>query len=149
MTDMGIVGFVVARMEEREQRALAATVPGAWEIRHNPHGSSAEGEWEIFGTTTGGTIAEVVGDGWEGGGVWHQADAEFIAANSPAAVLADIAATRQLLDEIEAITVRLTDGSVDPNALERPAGRMLRAIASRDADHPGFDPSWKIAKRTT
>lgn len=71
-------------------------------------------------------------------------DGEHIAYWDPARVLADIAAKRALLAEIESITMRPADGSPDDEWMKRPAGRMLCALASAYAGRPDFDPAWRI-----
>lgn len=62
----------------------------------------------------------------------------------PARVLREVEAKRKLLAEIGSITMTRLDGEADPGELERPAGRMLRAIAAPYADHPDFDPAWRL-----
>ncbi len=62
--------------------------------------------------------------------------------HDPARVLAEIAAKRQLLHEID-LTLRPLPGYPDSHAHERPAGRMLRTLAAAYADHPDYDPAWK------
>ena len=69
--------------------------------------------------------------------------AEHIAAHDPGRVLADLTAKRALLDEIEMLTI-IPGWGDDPDRLNRPAGRMLRALASVYAEHPDFDPAWRI-----
>jgi hypothetical protein len=114
-------------------------------------------EWQIVGSrklTYGNGVSEIVTaiDVTNQPAVWAEliyvkSDiddmSDHLVRHSPARVLADIAAKRQLLDEIEAITIRRTDGE-DPDALDRPAGRMLRVLAAPYADRPGYDDAWKI-----
>jgi hypothetical protein len=143
MTEPDIVAFLTRCLDEDQQRAEACAVPGGWQIRESDTQSSAEGEWTIFGVTAEGTIAEIVGDGWEGGGVWQQPDAEFIAANSPARVLADIAAKRQLL-KVHAGD-HVCAGWEGESYFDDGDGCLTaRLMAAPYADRPGYNPAWGI-----
>lgn len=161
MTELDIVAFLTRCLDEAQQRAEACAVPGGWQVRQSDTQSSTEGEWTISGVSAEGTIAEIVGDGWEGGGVWNQADAEFIAANSPARVLADIAAKRRRLalhqrhdadphvcafPWCEFCTHLDYDGDEDHQHIEPWPCLHLRIDAAPYADRPGYNPAWTVGE---
>jgi len=148
---MDIVEFLRARYAERRALAEAATVPSGWEIR--PNHSDYAPAWEVCGVSDGGTIAEVIGDGWEGGGVWHEADARFIAANGPAYVLADLAAKERIIEEAYAARENWRHGAGTMGTTEEVARAterrdvltfVARLLAAPYADHPDYGPAWAL-----
>lgn len=88
----GPLEFVEAAHKQAEEIARAAT-PGPWTAHKYSWGDDFEASIGTYDETN------VVGHGYEGGGVVNWADAVFIAANDPAAVLRRIAAERKLLAE--------------------------------------------------
>jgi hypothetical protein len=133
-----IVGFVRARLGEREQAAQAST-PGPW--RYNPRQ-----QWHTPAEIAGGLAGEeFVGAGPRDATVGVAAtgpadhpqsmvDASFIAGNDPTFVLADIDAKRRRLDWIEE---RLAAGDGEP------AGWLLRVEALPYARHPDYRSAWR------
>lgn len=145
---MDIAEFLTARYDEAQARAEACAQPGPWQARFDPSGNhaSSAGEWEIIGVSAGGTSYEVVGSGWEGGGVWQQADAEFIAANSPAVVLADVASKRAIVEGYQSAVTQAAAGGLAKRAfaflLVQAMRLVLRDLAAPYAEHPDYDPAW-------
>jgi hypothetical protein len=101
MSEHPAVAYLLAAHERAEGQARAAT-PGPWFAQRHDWGdddfaadigteAAASGAW--WGS------ANVVGHGYEGGGVVEIADADFIAANHPGTVLARVAAEREILAE--------------------------------------------------
>jgi hypothetical protein len=74
--------------------------------------------------------------------------AGHVAHHDPGRVLAEVAALRRLLDELEPLLgfearedYDNTDNVWSEIASER-ADRLVRLLASIDADHPDYDPAW-------
>ncbi|MCX4751759.1 DUF6221 family protein [Kitasatospora sp. NBC_01287] len=92
MAEGSAVEFLRQAHVRAEELARAAT-RGPWTVHSHDWTSS-------FAASIGHHFeADVVGGGHEGGGVVDLADAEFIVANDPAAVLRRVAAERQILAE--------------------------------------------------
>lgn len=102
MTDQHpAVTFLLAAHERAEQQARKAT-PGPW--YSNPHDWGDDDFAADVGTAEAGPgrwygEGNVVGHGYEGGGVVEMPDAVFIAANDPAAVLRRVVGEREILAE--------------------------------------------------
>ncbi|MFB8182615.1 DUF6221 family protein [Streptomyces sp. NPDC055966] len=126
MTDTDqMVTWLRAAMDEAERISKAAATPGPWTAHKYTWGDDFEASIGTYDETN------VVGHGYEGGGVVWWTDAVFIAANNPAAVLRRIAVDRQLLDDL------LTE---QHNVVEDPAYTCPAATAERDGGrnyHPG------------
>jgi hypothetical protein len=146
-----ILAFVNARLDEREAAAKAAT----------------EGEWHWV--DPGGKVKQALVAGtWDRQHGWRTVlpsangdvypscfDAEHIALNDPAFVLADVAAKRRIVDaalrhlavidgewgcchSAEAIAAgRCPDNSPDQS-------EIIRQLAAPFAQHPDFDPAWAV-----
>lgn len=141
---MGIVEFLRARYDERAQKARAA-MPGPWYVDDD---QLAEGGWIVMGQPKPGWADAIVNAGHDDGGIGTLADAEFIADNDPAWVLADVAAKRRILDWLE------EDARFDmPAAKAQAASReewylitvartTIKLMALPYASHPDYDPAW-------
>lgn len=81
---------VVERGLRADESAARAASPGPWSIRKTPY--AMDDELGIFSDDS-----EIVGSGYEGGGVWDRPTAEHIARHDPSRVLADVQAKRDLL----------------------------------------------------
>lgn len=129
MTDL--IAFLTARYDEE----------GAALERIEDHSEPWRGEWIVKARTLytyNGWCLAVIAREYP----WRPAVLKHIVAYDPARVLADLTAKRALLDEIEMLTI-IPGWGDDPDRLNRPAGRMLRALASVYAEHPDFDPAWR------
>lgn len=103
MSEHPAVAFLRQAHARAEELARAAT-PDPWTVHPYDWTSS-------FDASIGHYFeADVVGGGHEGGGVVDMADAEFIAANSPAAVLRRITAGRAILAEHRLVKTQGYDG---------------------------------------
>lgn len=122
-----IADFLRARYAERRALAEAAT-PGPWEgvVDHHQRGEVNASVWS---DKLGYYITEHISSGDR-----HEADAQHIAANDPAAVIADLDAKLRILDEvvpgIDAMEDRIDGewGAGDPAEREsmRPCSASLR-----------------------
>lgn len=145
----GIVAFVHARYDELEAAANAAD-DGPWTTKKNPGSGD---DWSILGkpTTTARydpsaqqhvavpTRRKIAGPGYEGGGVWGDANAQHIALNDSAHVLACIAAARARVD----LALQLIAERAHP--FWASTGRqLLKLEVAPFASHPDFDPAWTV-----
>lgn len=107
-----------AALDAEEATASAAT-PGPW-IAHAYTDYDCDFEATIGTGHDTHDTANVVGHGYEGGGVQSMTDARHIAAHDPAFVLADITAKRALIDLHRPIRQRSTGsggGTIDDCAI--------------------------------
>lgn len=123
---MDIIEFLTARIDEDENTARAAGSGEHWIMARR--------------TDRGHLIASDFADEIA---VASPSARHHIVRWDPARVLAEVASKRLLLGEIERITMR---SEQDDQELERPAGRTLRALASAYAEHPDFDPQWRLGE---
>jgi hypothetical protein len=115
-----VVEFLLARIAEHEAVALAANTDEARLPWSDPNLTPVPPEkW-----------GDLV-DGYLGGEI-----GVHCAVWTPARVLAEAAAKRAILAEIE----RVLPVSIDPMT---PAGVVALAMAQPFADHPDFDPAWR------
>lgn len=145
MTD--IIAFLSARTDWAETVALAAqeSDPAPWSANVS---TSASGTEKRSGHGAGLVIASDDTALWdcEGSSMLCMTvpTATHVAYHDPARALREVAAGRALLREIEAITIRQPDGALGEGFLDRPAGRLLRAMASAHSAHPDYNPAWKV-----
>lgn len=146
-----VVAFVLARLDERERAARAAT-PGPW--HHDPrklwlHGEAFErydlskGE-EFVGYGEPSPFRGCVAATGPADDRQSMADAAFIAGNDPVVVLADIAVKRKILDLYQ----------LDHDDAGRPVclggygeayWDVVCLLASEFDQHPDYDPAWQPA----
>jgi hypothetical protein len=110
MTEHPAVAYLRNGLARAEALAQAAT-PGPW-FAHTHDWNDHEFAADIGTSPTPGPdqAANVVGHGWESGGVVEQHDADFIAANSPDAVLRRVQAERAVLALHEPVESEYADG---------------------------------------
>lgn len=134
-----LIEFLRARLDEREAKARAAT-RGPWLVEHDEDKAIAVRSYdpslgaEAYGEATVAYDPNDYGDG----------DFAHIAANNPEFVLADVAATRELLSEHQDTGIGLCGTCVDwlNDHLKWPC-RTVRLLALPYADHPQYRESWK------
>lgn len=126
----GLVEFLRARLDERAAAAeeVQRTHPGPW--RYLP---------DEYAYVRDATDSVVMYDE----GALYPAGAMFIAANDPAAVLADVAAKRALIEEIEGLETQI-DGEWGNGTGFTDSQTALRFLAAPFAGHPEFDPAWAV-----
>lgn len=173
--------FLTARLDEREALARAAH-PGRWHPTHRrkDHGDGSHSEaygidsdtpvsmplttrGEMWDVETVVWIAEDRDYGYPEPGIDRRENAEFIAANDPTFVLADIAAKRRIIGLHELTVKRVPAPPFDaatgkPNApefdvdcaicgwasLEPSSGcETLRLLTPADAHHPDYREEWR------
>jgi hypothetical protein len=150
---MTLVEFLLARLAEDEAAALAAT-PGPWELRdlgdETFNSDDRAGWWWVWRKDVPHYAGVMEVDHADpempigvaaitdhDRGAPERSDAEHIARWNPARVLAEVAAKRAILTEIE----RILPVCIDPMT---PAGMVALAMAQPYADRPGFDPAWNV-----
>jgi hypothetical protein len=147
----GIVEFLTARLDEDEATANRAINP----VPRQPTDSR---NWSVeeFVPSEEGAVPAVtwVSDQEEMGVAQVNGDAKavHIARHDPARVLADVAAKRAII-EWHAVRRTARDAR-DPEeqatvdicwcGYDRPCA-TLRHLAAPYADHPGYDPTWRLA----
>lgn len=125
--------FLLARIAEDEAVAQEAT-PGPWHMEPVVYGPPEEG-WgaaDMGDVTTGEGTGVVSHMYYEGGGASIK-NAAHIARHDPARVLAECEAKRRIVewmsDEVEYVVF---------------GDDVLRALATVYADHPDYQPEWKL-----
>jgi hypothetical protein len=129
----GLVEFIRARLDERAAQAVAAQQrhPSPWRLRSH--------ESDYWMVTDSGAGEVVIYDE----GVPSQEAAAFIVANDPTHVLADVAAKRALIEEIEGLETQIDNEWGSGRGF--PDGETaLRFLAAPFAGHPDFHPSWAV-----
>jgi hypothetical protein len=130
---MDLVEFLLARLAEDEQAALAAAAP-----------HKAAREWWVDpwydGTGDRADIRTRLGIITSGTGGFEAVPAEHVARHDPARVLAEVEAKRRIVDAF----VRHDEESSDPceSCWAQGLGEALRLLALPYADHPECHPSW-------
>lgn len=119
------VAFLRARLDEDEKTARAAA-EGPWKIRKSTRALDDE-----LGISSGDV--EIVGPGYEGGGVWDRPDAEHIIRHDPARVLDEVDAKRRILDECNW-------GGPDHGDVY---WAVLERLALPYAGHPDYRGEWR------
>lgn len=148
MTDTDeLVAFLRARLGEDERVAREATA-GPW--RHNPdkHWRKPGTSWfeeAVFAGPAGSDATCVAGTG-ESDDSQSTADARHIALWDPARVLAEVAAKRRILDELDKERDQLERSGYRPTdvspALAR-LHRVARFLALPYADHADYREQWR------
>lgn len=127
---MTLTEFLTARYDEREAVARRAY---------------SQGEWRSGSTY--GMFVSVEARSWTVvSGEWERSDADHIALNDPAYVLADIAAKREIV-ELHSGDEPLCGWSQDARTShdEEPPCDTLRLLALPYTDHPDYDEAWRVA----
>jgi hypothetical protein len=131
-----IVEFLTARYDEWENVARRTYSQGAWRSG-----------------STYGMFVSVEARSWTVvSGEWERSDADHIALNDPAYVLADIAAKRAIVELAEDATgldaqvdSEFRVGRRDEVAEPYVGDLILRALAQPYAEHPDYDPAWRMS----
>jgi len=135
---MNILAFVRARLDEDQAVARAAD-PGPWEVITRP----SEDGFRIR-RVDDPSAEDVVGPGYEDGGVWQDDNATHIARHDPARVLRDVAAKQRILAVHRPYVVEPDQaclGCAGDNVWERCP--VLRALAAVYDDHPDYREEWR------
>lgn len=147
-----LIEFLKARLDEREALARAAN-PGPWTLRR---GTGTRGDdWaDVYARPEPDAdeddyppcVIETEG----GANPPNLVDAEHIAANDPAYVLADVAAKRQIVAMCEFLLetreVQEAAGELSDYSLGRAhaGGGVLRRLALPFAEHPDYREEWRV-----
>jgi hypothetical protein len=133
---MTITEFLEDRYDEDEAAARAASVgPWLWV------GDIDQDEGSLY-AADGDMVLSAHGMHTEGFLAVDEGDAAHITLHDPARVLADIAAKRAIMENMAGVK------------MEQPAIRIyreglaevtLRMLAHPYAEHPDFDPAWRVA----
>lgn len=162
-----IHAFIAARLDEDEAAARAAIVQrengDQWRVGH----ATRREDYEFVSIhTPPPTVVEIAGTGFDAtGGIHGEHFAAHIARHDPARVLAEIAAKRQHIvmwqeahAEGRTRLTRINAAPVDDDKLLRRlnidyyealgmlavAEKVLRLDANVYAEHPDYDPEWRI-----
>lgn len=130
-----MVAWLREQTEERKRAAEAVTT-GPWRAGTRSHGRPSAGEWDI----------DIVYQYSDESGYIHvddPADAEHIALNDPAAVIADCDAKLRMIDECaphwpEYLTVSDDFGAVDL------AEKTIKHLAFAYRHRPGWREEWTL-----
>jgi uncharacterized protein DUF6221 len=137
---MDLVEFLTARLDDDESAAEACRwrdwVPGS--DLHPPSVETAEPQpgWHGERATVAGLQATV-------GKVEREYEhAAHIARHDPARVLREVAAKRQLLAD----ALKMAEDAADTEfwGLQNNAARIAQLLAAPYADHPDFQPEWRL-----
>lgn len=123
MSDLTITEFLLARVAEREVLARAALEKSE---------NTGDRQWYVDGP------AAVSGKHWiyaTGEKFTHREIADFIATNDPRFVLAECEAKRRIIERYAHLAEWGNSGDAE---------WVLTLLAQPYADHPDFDPSWKV-----
>lgn len=133
---MTITEFLTARYDEDEVVARWATA-GRWTVR--PNGDSP---WVTRADRPDVWLAITSPDP----GSSKTANADHIARHNPAHVLADITAKRAIVSNMRTALDQSWQDSADTRVLvEHLATTVLCRLAQPYADHPDFDPTWRMS----
>jgi hypothetical protein len=133
VSDLTIAEFLLARFAELEAKARAAT-EGPWTVA-----KTKKAECDELAILSGGS--EIVGAGYEGGGVWDRTDADHIVAWDPDAVLADIDSKRRIV----ALASRSIYAPEEEFSAEVAlAEDVLKLLAVRFAGHEDYRQEWAL-----
>lgn len=147
---MTLTEFLEQRLAEDEAVARSA----GW------HGGTDYSEWEYAAQPWGAMRVQTVSTHGNPGyedhvGITHDSEGlsdsvdehagAHIARHDPARVLAQCAALRRIVEMYEHLgsPQTLGDRMAFPSAREA-VGATLRALATVHADHPDFDPAWRL-----
>lgn len=155
MTD--IVAFLTARLDEDEITAKLATA-GPWSYNPSkqwqaPGDNQLQGqECVTYGTPPAANSPAAFGPPLPSGGcvattgpaddLQSMIDAAHIARHNPVIALREVVAKRRLL--VQAARLRSRGGIVRSQLLEGFANGIERNLAAPYADHPDYDPAWRV-----
>lgn len=135
MTDLA--DFLRARYAERRAIAEAAT-PGPWEGVVDRH-QRGEVDASVWADSISYYVTEKITSGGR-----HEADAHHIAANDPAAVLADIDAKLAIIDLLAPIVADESYQGPDHYGGVDACEKALSLLARPFAGHPDYQEDWAL-----
>lgn len=133
-----MVAFIIARLDEQEERARRCT-PGKWKVwgmsvMADPTGRSLVEECKDVAHTV---MVDVAGKP-------RTFDAQHIARHDPVHVVAEVTARRQMVTELHAAIGNAWQFGEEARALvAQLAVLMLQRFAALDRDHRDYDPGWE------
>lgn len=150
MPDDALVAFLRARYDEREAKARAAG-GASWSVGVE---ETSDGENAYYSLGAYGE-EPFVDTAFAGTDVTELAKFEHIADNDPQFVLDDIAAKRQILDEIIPAVEALEDSYWNERRVAKSKSieydesrRLLRLLALPFAGHPDYREGWRPGAQT-
>lgn len=145
----GLVEFLTARLDEDERIARTA-IAGPWAVAPNGEVYAPGFDREVQ-LSRGKFMTEhlyVTSDSEGLSASVLEEEAVHIARHNPARVLAEVAAKRSLIGEIESYEAKI-EGEWGSGLAGSGFGdweSALRFLAAPYADHPEFDESWRVAE---
>lgn len=137
--DLTLAAFLLARLDEDEQDAAAAT-PGPWRAAEPGETTSPVLAYPEPSTDVVAAGGSVAADN-EGFGACSVPDARHIARHDPTTVLADVAARRRLV-EPHVHVHRCEYGDYAGGEAGECTAQVLRLLAVRYAGHPDHYSGW-------
>lgn len=133
-----MVAFIIARLDEQEERARRCT-PGTWKLWGMSVLADPEGK-SIAENCTDVAHTVMVDDE----GKLRTFNAQHIADYDPVRVLAEISARREMVTGLHAALGRAWQWGEEARELvAQLAVLMLQQIAALDRDHRDYDPGWE------
>jgi hypothetical protein len=134
-----MVAFIVARLDEQEERARRCT-PGVWKV----WGMSVMADQD--GTSLAENATDVAHTVMvDDAGKPRTFDAQHIARHDPVWVLAEISARREMVTGLHAALTRAWQfGEEARELVAQLAVLMLQRFAALDRDHRDYDPGWEV-----
>lgn len=139
-TVVEMIQFIRARLDERALLAEVASLGAPWQLIEggNAHQVLVSADAIRDNKLRYGRMGHVAT-------VEHLTDAQHIAANSPARVLAQIEATRKIVaNAATALDHGWQLGEEARAAVAGIAVRTLQHLVELDANHPDYDPAWLL-----
>lgn len=138
---MDVVEFLSARLDEDEQVAQAA-VPGPWRWGELGMLGTKRTQYGLIGGPASIVLTSGMPDVYP-----SKFDARHIARHDPVRALADVAAKRAILaehDDVHCCCGRTSRVWPDIDSDPEVHCPTVRLLAQPFADHPDFDPAWKV-----
>lgn len=125
---MTIAEFLTARLDELEPAAVRAKEASEAFTSDTGQTLTLSWQWNLWVEYSGGGVASVARDG----------------APDPTLVLADIAAKRAIVAEHVGAEAYYRTHTDAPAGELTGLGTAVRLLAQPYADHPDFDPAWRV-----
>ena len=135
---VNIVEFLRARLaaDEAAARACAEVFPSPWDVSDRGHTAFVRADEPDYRVVVELEQSTAI-DGWLGDRLDH------IARHDPARVLREVEAKRRIVAHIAIVTRSPWPISVS-SAYIADLNHLLQLLALPYADHPDFDPSWRV-----